>query len=149
MTEPRYIDDPFEEEPQGRKKAKKLAGTTLLQKMALKATGRGDTGFRDNAQYKLFTDLEANAIGADSESRVWAAWIKWRIDQTAALNKKIINISMDKLIHNIGMDDKRKEWFVDHRTEVLKKPSAQEFRSKLEQNNVEVLKEMEKNVKNS
>ena len=127
MTTPRYVIDPFEEEEQVPKKAKKLFGKTDLQKAALEATGRKDTGFRDNVQYKLFTDQEANALGADPESRVWAAWIAWRIDQTKALNKKAINISMDKLIHNIGLKEKRDEWILDHRAEVLKKPTAEEL----------------------
>jgi hypothetical protein len=128
MTEDiRYVDDPFEEEPQTRQKPKKLFGKTDLQTMALDATGRNVYGFRDNEQLKKFKALEEFSIGMDDESRMWRAWILHRIKETSHFNRKVVNIPLDSLIHRIGMESKRNEWFLDNRAQVLKKKEVTEI----------------------
>lgn len=134
MAEIRYVTDPFEEEGEGggRKPPKKLFGKTDLQRDALAATGRTTYGFRDNAQLKRFTDLEAFAVGADSDSRVWYAWIAYRIAETKRLNTGAIKVNMDALIYRIGMKDKREAWMNDNREKVLAKKSAAEVAGTLD-----------------
>jgi len=143
--EPRYEDDPFEDEEQPRKaKAKKLFGNTEIQKLALAATGRSELGFRDNEQWKKFQELETPALGMKDEARVWKAWMLHRIDQTKHFNVKAINISMDKLIHNIGLVDKYSDWALDNRVKVLKEKSAEEVSESLEDIQAKMLSKLEK-----
>ena len=145
-TEPYYSDDPFDDEIQhGKKKPKKLYGKTALQTAALKATGHELDGFRDNKQWKAFQELEANAIGADNDSRVWYAWIMHRINETTALNKKIKCVNLDQLIHRIGMEDKRVYWDTDNRARVLAKKSPEELVASTE--GVELAMQRRKNAK--
>jgi hypothetical protein len=123
--EPRYTDDPFEED-QGTpaRKPKKLFGNTDLQREALAVTGRTKSGFRDNAQHRRFTDLEKNCLGATNANIVWKAWFRYRIAETRKINAKAVLISMDKLIHNIGLENKRKEWMIDNSASVLQAAKA-------------------------
>jgi hypothetical protein len=144
IEEPRYVEEGEEFEEESRspaRKPRKLLGSTDLQRAALAATGRSIYGFRDNDQWKAFSKLEEFAKGADDESRMWNAWIKYRIDQTAHFNVKVVNVPLDQLIYRIGMQDKREEWFMDNRAKVLKKQTAQEVAGTIDPDMVGRMKE--------
>lgn len=124
--DPRYVDDPFEEERPRAQKPKKLFGTTYLQTQALQATGRSSFGFRDNKQFKAFQVAEGFALGSTEEALMWKAWLMHRIEETAGFNRKIILVNMDDLIRRFGVDNKamkikREEWFLENRAKVLNK----------------------------
>ena len=130
MANPRYVDDPFEEEQNNSSISRKAReGKTPLQKQALVATGR--THFKDKKEHEAFKSFEALAAGADPESRIWAAWILDRIGVAIHYNKRGIAMTMPKLLAAIGNKVKRDNWFIDNREAVLRKPTAKELASTL------------------
>jgi hypothetical protein len=132
--EPRYVDDPFEEEPRKKKKSGKLLGETELQKEALSATGRTSMGFRDRAQRERFKIYEAETAGTSDDSYLWHAWILHRIGEAARINTKrgVVVVSMDSLIHNISLDTKREEWLMDNKARLLDRTGEQSTQTDLD-----------------
>lgn len=125
-------DNPFEQEyvyidvdedgeiPAAKKKSmmeKAREGKTDLQRTALAATGRHYFG--TSQQHKAFRQYEDKAMGADPESRMWAAWLSNRIK----LAEKY-RTTMDKLIASFDNRVKRDNWFADNRAKVLVKPTV-------------------------
>ena len=126
MIEPRYTDDPFEDEVNNSAISKKAReGKTPLQVRALAATHR--KYFKDKKEHDLFREYEKFAAGADPESRVWAAWLSNRVEIAEAFNKKAVVMPMANLLASFGNKNKRDIWFTDNREKVLRKPTAKEL----------------------
>jgi hypothetical protein len=145
MNDPRYVDDPFEDETNNSAISQKAReGKTALQRRALTATGR--KRFGDKKEHELFKKYEAFAAGADPESRVWAAWLINRVECAESFNKKAINMTMPNLLASFGNKAKRDIWFTDNREKVLRKPSPKELAATLDQGAGEMASRMKTRI---
>jgi len=127
FPEPQYeeIDDsgnpPQTKERQKTMKEAALSPKTPLQQKALYAC-RGRQYFSTTAQRKLFQRIEAKAIGADPQSRLWAAWMDDRIKWATKYRW-----SIEALVNSIESRTNYDKWQSKYRTTVLAKPSIEQL----------------------
>ena len=132
FPEPVYEDTdengeaPLTKERRKTMKESALSPKTPLQEKALRAC-RGRGYFSSTAQRKLFQKIEAKALGADSASRLWAAWIEDRIKWAAKYRWDI-----EMLVNSIQSKINYDKWQSRNRTTVLAKPSMGQLLSNVE-----------------
>jgi hypothetical protein len=98
-----------------------LSPKTPLQTKALFAC-RGRQYFSTTAQRKLFQKIEAKAIGADPQSRLWAAWMDDRIKWAAKYRW-----SIEQLVNSIQSKPNYDKWQSKYRNQVLAKPTIDQL----------------------
>jgi hypothetical protein len=132
FPEPEYEDIDESGQPPQTKERKKtmkenaLSPKTPLQEKALRAC-RGRSYFSSTAQRKLFQKIEAKAIGADSVSRLWAAWMEDRIMWAAKYRWDI-----EMLVNSIQSKANYDKWQSRNRTTILAKPSVEQLLGSVE-----------------
>ena len=125
FPEPEYEDCDETGQPPLTKERKKtlkenaLSPKTPLQEKAILSCKGNRRYFDSTAQRKMFQRIEAKAIGADPQSRLWAAWIEDRIKWAAKYHWDI-----PMLVNSIQSKANYDKWQSKYSDIVLAKPTV-------------------------
>jgi hypothetical protein len=112
MTDYYDVDDSGQEWA-GNMSATARKGKTELQKAALKATQTEKEMFESTDQHKRFKAFEdiASPIDRTENGKMMLAWYLQCIKNATAMNRKVRNTNMEKLLRDFGDEVKRLSWW--------------------------------------